>query len=59
VRIECPLCKKVLADVPSDFPPRPFCSPRCKLTDLGNWLGERYIVSRPFSPDAEEEDAVG
>lgn len=23
---------------------RPFCSERCKLIDLGDWLGERYAV---------------
>lgn len=56
----CPLCKKVREDVPPDFPPRPFCSPRCKLTDLGNWLSERYVVSQPMSSTGEEEeDALG
>jgi uncharacterized protein len=23
---------------------RPFCSERCKLADLGRWLGEEYRV---------------
>jgi hypothetical protein len=23
---------------------RPFCSKRCKLADLGRWLGEEYRV---------------
>jgi endogenous inhibitor of DNA gyrase (YacG/DUF329 family) len=22
----------------------PFCSARCKLADLGNWLGGRYVL---------------
>lgn len=25
-------------------PAFPFCSPRCKLVDLGRWLGEDYRV---------------
>jgi endogenous inhibitor of DNA gyrase (YacG/DUF329 family) len=47
----------VLADVPSDFGPRPFCSERCKLIDLGNWLGEKYRISRPLQAgDLQAED---
>lgn len=44
VRIECPVCKRVLADAPADFGPRPFCSKRCKLVDLSNWLNETYRI---------------
>lgn len=51
MRIVCPLCKKQLADVPADFPARPFCSMRCKLADLGNWMDERYCISRPLSEE--------
>jgi uncharacterized protein len=56
VRIVCPRCKKVLDDVPSDYPPRPFCSPRCKLADLHDWLSERYCISEPASPAQGDED---
>jgi endogenous inhibitor of DNA gyrase (YacG/DUF329 family) len=31
----------------------PFCSARCRLIDLGNWLGERYAV--PGEPADEIE----
>ncbi len=44
MRIDCPICKRVLADAPDDHGPRPFCSPRCKLIDLGNWLSEAYRI---------------
>ena len=30
-------------------PDRPFCSERCKLIDLDNWLSERYRISSPLS----------
>jgi endogenous inhibitor of DNA gyrase (YacG/DUF329 family) len=49
MRIVCPQCKRVLEDAPDDFAPRPFCSPRCKLADLGNWLGESYRISTPLT----------
>jgi endogenous inhibitor of DNA gyrase (YacG/DUF329 family) len=27
---------------PADWPFHPFCSDRCRLIDLGRWLGESY-----------------
>ena len=45
----CTICNKVIA---GDSPTFPFCSERCRLNDLGNWLGEHYRV-----PGAEEEDS--
>jgi endogenous inhibitor of DNA gyrase (YacG/DUF329 family) len=26
----------------ADWPEFPFCSPRCRLIDLGRWIGEAY-----------------
>jgi len=49
----CPICRNAA-------PPRtqnksaPFCSPRCKLVDLGKWLEGRYAV--PTSEEADEAD---
>ena len=37
--IPCPMCE---ASVTADCPTFPFCSPRCRALDLGNWLDERY-----------------
>jgi hypothetical protein len=54
VRIVCPICKTVLENAPEDFEPRPFCSPRCKLIDLGNWLNESYRIPTNESPEDEE-----
>ncbi|MDD2325937.1 MAG: DNA gyrase inhibitor YacG [Alphaproteobacteria bacterium] len=46
----CPLCGQKLEKA-SDV----FCSERCSLIDLGNWLGEKYAV--PAEPD--DEDGLG
>jgi endogenous inhibitor of DNA gyrase (YacG/DUF329 family) len=37
---------------------QPFCSQRCKMADLGRWLGEEYRVpaETPAAPDADEEE---
>jgi endogenous inhibitor of DNA gyrase (YacG/DUF329 family) len=51
----CPICKKVIkasAEKQSEEAKfLPFCSQRCKLIDLGDWLDGKYkIVSK--LPDA-------
>lgn len=50
----CPICR---ADVAEDAAAFPFCSPRCRLLDLGNWLDERYVV--PAGDDTSEGSAEG
>jgi len=37
----CPLCGKPAA---IDGLARPFCSPRCKMVDLGRWFQGQYVV---------------
>lgn len=39
----CPICKNRVED-PAENRAFPFCSERCKLIDLGNWLGEGYRI---------------
>jgi endogenous inhibitor of DNA gyrase (YacG/DUF329 family) len=29
----------------------PFCSHRCKLIDLGKWLGGEHAISSPLRPE--------
>jgi endogenous inhibitor of DNA gyrase (YacG/DUF329 family) len=49
--MQCPICKKSVPDDPPLRPAtHPFCSERCKLIDLGRWLGEKYQVP-VFDPD--------
>ncbi|HVA01707.1 MAG TPA: DNA gyrase inhibitor YacG [Terriglobia bacterium] len=40
--MRCPICKKETRFEGNPY--RPFCSERCKLLDLGNWLEGRYRV---------------
>jgi uncharacterized protein len=55
VKIECPLCSKVL-QAPEDHAPRPFCSARCKLADLNNWLNERYRILAEQQSDDDRDN---
>jgi endogenous inhibitor of DNA gyrase (YacG/DUF329 family) len=51
----CPICRKPTDSKSSvDFP---FCSERCRLTDLGNWSSEKYVISNPVFDESEEEDS--
>jgi hypothetical protein len=56
VHIRCPICKTELADAPEDFGPQPFCSSRCKLIDLGNWLSDKYAISEPLPAEQCDGD---
>lgn len=48
----CPVCAKAASVHTAEFP---FCSPRCKMIDLGRWLDERYVISRPLEQRDLEE----
>jgi endogenous inhibitor of DNA gyrase (YacG/DUF329 family) len=49
----CPICKK---DVEPGQEGWPFCSNRCRLIDLGNWLGGKYVVPSEETVDRESDD---
>jgi endogenous inhibitor of DNA gyrase (YacG/DUF329 family) len=47
-KVLCPTCKRK-----GDWFARkhgPFCSHRCKLIDLGKWLGGEHVISEPLRP---------
>ncbi len=50
--MRCPICRGAAAPR-LENPTYPFCSDRCRLIDLGNWLGESYRV-----PDVDDVDDV-
>ncbi|MBM4042902.1 MAG: DNA gyrase inhibitor YacG [Planctomycetes bacterium] len=43
----CPICRRPVARDAAGFP---FCSERCKLIDLGRWLGGQYRIELPIDP---------
>ena len=47
--IDCPQCGNP-ARVSKDNPYRPFCSRRCKLIDLGDWLDESNRIPDEGGP---------
>ncbi|MBX3351716.1 MAG: DNA gyrase inhibitor YacG [Phycisphaeraceae bacterium] len=46
--VRCPICDGAVDVHGESFP---FCTRRCKLVDLGRWLGGGYVVSRPLEED--------
>lgn len=56
--MRCPICKQTVQWEGNPF--RPFCSERCKMIDLDNWLEGRYRVPTTVNPeedDVEEQSA--
>lgn len=51
MKIRCPVCKKTI-EYSTDNQWRPFCSERCRLVDLGQWLEESYSIAGEPVPDA-------
>lgn len=51
--VKCPTCKKQGAWFEGSY--GPFCSRRCKLIDLGKWLGEENCISEPLKPEHLEK----
>ena len=41
--MKCPICRKPVRPR-SESPTYPFCEERCRLVDLGRWLGDEYRV---------------
>jgi endogenous inhibitor of DNA gyrase (YacG/DUF329 family) len=52
-KLKCPTCKAEGDWFAGAY--GPFCSKRCKLLDLGKWLGEEHTISGPLKPEHLEE----
>jgi hypothetical protein len=57
ITLRCPVCDR---EITADVPHRPFCSDRCRLIDLGRWLGQGYRIPADdagfnFEDDLEAE----
>ncbi len=61
--VHCPTCRRSVAWNPELSPWRPFCSERCKMTDLGAWFSEENTIPGVELPEEliEEfrEDGTG
>jgi endogenous inhibitor of DNA gyrase (YacG/DUF329 family) len=54
--VQCPSCgKRGLWFTKDDGP---FCSRRCKLIDLGKWLGEEHVISEPLGPELPSAESL-
>ena len=61
IRVRCPICDRLMQSTsPGEWPEFPFCSARCRLIDLGRWLGESYVIQPEPNPErpAEMSDEV-
>ncbi len=58
-KLQCPICDKPMdGRGPKEWPQWPFCSRRCRLIDLGRWLGGSYRIETPArAEDLDDADA--
>jgi endogenous inhibitor of DNA gyrase (YacG/DUF329 family) len=49
--VRCPTCSKEIEEPIKEL--SPFCSSRCRLSDLGGWLDGRYRIADRESPQDE------
>jgi uncharacterized protein len=54
--VKCPKCGKE-ANMAGN-PNRPFCSKRCKLLDLGNWLSGSYGIPEENNTTEDNDDSL-
>jgi endogenous inhibitor of DNA gyrase (YacG/DUF329 family) len=52
-KIICPACKKKGDWFAGKY--GPFCSHRCRLIDMGKWLGGEHAISEPLRADNFDE----
>jgi endogenous inhibitor of DNA gyrase (YacG/DUF329 family) len=52
-KVICPACRKKGNWFAGRY--GPFCSERCKLIDLGKWLGGEHAISEPLPVSLPDE----
>ena len=53
--VKCPTCEKEV-EWSDENQWRPFCSERCRLIDLGEWVNESRRIPTEDTPLSEEMD---
>jgi endogenous inhibitor of DNA gyrase (YacG/DUF329 family) len=56
--VACPTCGRAVPWTPASRW-RPFCSERCKLIDLGEWLSEEHRIAGEPADPPWQHDADG
>ena len=57
-QVPCPTCGKAVPWTAASRW-RPFCSERCRLIDLGEWLSENHRISEPLEDYSVGESGSG
>jgi uncharacterized protein len=57
MKVKCPICDRAMPGQKVEWPDHPFCSPRCRMIDLGRWLGEDYKIPAKNQPVDEDESS--
>jgi endogenous inhibitor of DNA gyrase (YacG/DUF329 family) len=56
IRVRCPICDRLMQSTSTaEWPDFPLCSARCRLIDLGRWLGENYVIRPEPKPERPAE----
>jgi hypothetical protein len=50
-RYACAVCQREIGYAGALPALYPFCSPRCRLVDLGRWLREDFAIDRELTPE--------
>jgi len=50
MNVKCPTCQSTVA-WSAEEKYKPFCSERCKLIDLGDWMDEKHRIIDEQAPD--------
>ena len=53
---KCPQCKNPVSW--QGNPDRPFCSERCRLIDLGQWVDESYRIAGQSQDESVEDNLL-
>jgi hypothetical protein len=53
--LKCPTCGHSVSAEP-DRRWQPFCSERCRLIDLGDWMGGRYRIPTDETAPADDSE---
>lgn len=56
--VPCPTCGKPVPWTPASTW-RPFCSERCRLIDLGDWLNENHRIPEPLDDYSDGASGEG